>query len=285
MSVAKLTGAKKKAFLERMAKGRRKAARGEPKAKKKATKKNPRTAPRKSAKKAAKAARPKRAPKKAAVKSTRPRKAAKKKNGSKLTGAKRKEFLERMAKGRRAAKRAGSKGVTRRPKKNSGKSRKRNSGLSDAEAMYETFHQKAPGSVREYELPYLYPENFAALGRLRELRVFLDNKNPDFPITRFGDCEVVCTPDGDNIYFVGGDQEIDLAALDMASHKDDVDLGPCVYICYHTVKGFHDFVPTDYYHQFGEENGVVPRLNYNRLNKRLYLVSGDYRVKAEGIVN
>ena len=145
--------------------------------------------------------------------------------------------------------------------------------------------RKRPAASANMNCLSVYPENFAELGKLKELRVYLDKANPKFSISGFGDCQVVATPDGNNIYFVGGDQAIDLAALDIGSDKDDVDLGPCVYICYHTKKGFHDFAPIDYYHEFGEENGVFPRLCYNRLNKRLYLVSGDYRVKAEGIVN
>lgn len=178
--------------------------------------------------------------------------------------------------------------ISRRKKtaKKNPRGRKRNSeGLAGAERMYETFHQKKPGHIVEYELPYHYPENFAELGTLRELKVYLDRANPKFPITSFGDCKVVCTPDGSNIYFVGGNQSVNLAELDIPTDKDDVDLGPCVYIEYHTTKGFHEFAPTNYWHLFGEEDNVYPRLNYNRMNKRLYLVGGNYRVKREGIVN
>lgn len=157
--------------------------------------------------------------------------------------------------------------------------------LASAESMYEKFHQKVPGKIIEYDLPYHYPENFAELGKLKELRVFLDKSDPEFPITSFGECQVVCTPDGKNIYFVGGDQAIDLGNFDISSDKDEIDLGPCIYICYHTMKGFHDFQPTDYEHDFGEEDGIFPRLCYNRLNQRLYLISGNYEVKREGIVN
>ncbi len=273
--MAKLTGAKKKAFLERMAKGRRKAARGNPR-KKTAAKKN--TA----------------APKK--------KKTAKAKNG-KLTGAKKKAFLERMAKGRRKAKRATASNPKRgrpkispnspakraktfsgRPKR--AKTRKRNpDGLDQAEQMFETFHQKPPGRIVEYEEMYRYPENYAELGKLIELRIYLDAANPDFPLTRFGECQTVTTPDGANIYFIGGDQRIDLDALDIASSKDFVDLGPCTYICYFTVKGFHDFEPTKYWHRFGEEDKILPTLVYDRLNKSLFLISGNYRVEHEGIVN
>lgn len=245
--MAKLTGAKKKQFLERMAKGRKKAAR-----------KNPRKKP------AAKRKPPK---KKAAAK----RKPAKKKTANprprKLTGAKKAAFLKRMEKGRK------------------GRNPRRRNNESEAVEMYETFHGKAPGRIVEYDELVKFPHHFAELGRLVELRIDLDSANRKFPFTSFGDCKVVCTPDGQNIYFVGGDQKISLENLDIGGEKDFVELGPCVYICYHTTKDFHDFAPIDYFHEFGEENGIKPMLAYDRLNQKLFLMGGDYHVKREGIVN
>ena len=165
------------------------------------------------------------------------------------------------------------------------KNPKRRNSADEAAAMYETFHQKAPGHVIEYETLVKYPSNYAELGKLIELRVFLDDANPDFPFTRFGECEVITTPDGGNLYFNGGDQAIDFAALDIGGDKDLIELGPCTYICYLTTKGFHDFAPTKYWHRFGEEDGILPKLGYDRLNRTLFLIGGNYQVKREGIVN
>lgn len=259
--MAKLTGKKKAEFLKRMERGRKKARRNNPR--------REGAAKRKTAKKAAKPA---------AKKKTAKRNATK---GRKLTGAKKAEFLKRMARGRKtAAKRKPAKKATRRtnPK------RRRNS-ETGAEQMYETFHGKAPGRIVEYDELVRFPQHFAELGRLKELRIDLDSANRKFPLTGFGDCLVVCTPDGANLYFVGGDQSIDLAALDIGSDKDFIELGPCVYICYHTTKAFHDFAPVDYFHHFGEEDGIRPMLAYDRLNKGLFLMGGNYQVKREGIVN
>jgi hypothetical protein len=207
---------------------------------------------------------------------TRSRKPAAAKNG-KLRGAAKEEFLKRMAKGRRAAARGNPRG-----KKKPG--RRRNQETSAAE-MYEKFHQRPPNRTIEVSQTYHYPAEFAELGKLKELRFDLDNQNKDFPLTQFRGTRVVCTPDGANIYFLEGDQSIDFEAMDIATDKDMVELGPCTYICYHTQKGFHDFEPVDYFHQFGEEDGIFPVLNYDRLNKALFLVSGNYRVRPEGIVN
>ena len=157
--------------------------------------------------------------------------------------------------------------------------------IEHAAEKFAEFHGKQPGRIIEYEQAIRYPENFAELGKLKELRFDLDSLNRDFPLSNFKDCQAVSTPDGSNIYFIGGDQRIDFEALNIATDKDFVELGPCTYISYHTVKGFHDFDPTDYWHRFGEENQIYPVLAYDRLNHTLFLIGGDYRVRPEGIVN
>jgi hypothetical protein len=227
VTMAALKGKAKAAFLERMAKGRRKAARGNPK--KKAKKKQTVTRP------------PKQAHRKSRAKAARPRKNARRRN--------------------------------------------QETSIEEASQMFEQFHGKRPGRIVEYDQPYNYPDNFAELGKLKELRFDLDQRNKNFPLTNFGACQTVSTPDGSNIYFIGGDQRIDFEALNIASDKDFVELGPATYIMYHTVKGFHDFDPTDYYHSFGEDDGILPVLVYDRLNHTLFLIGGNYRVRPEGIVN
>ena len=323
--MAKLTGQKKLEFLKRMAKGRKKASRGNPKKKTAAKKKN----------------------------ATRKRKPAKKRNAArgKLTGAKKAEFLRRMARGRKKATRGNAKrktakkrnaglGSIRKTKKElkqrypgkshtagirdrkAGKSftkghgtrkkytrkadrieairkghythpqagnptgRRRRNSEAGADAMYESFHGKAPARTLSYEEEINYHAHYAELGKLIELQIDLDSANRKYPFTQFGDCLVVSTTDGENIYLIGGDQKVDLANLDIGGAKDLVELGPCGYIAYRTEKHqFHDFAPRTYYHHFGEENGVKPTLCYDRLNRKLYFSGGDYHVKREGITN
>ena len=264
--MAKLTGKKKAEFLARMAKGRKKAARANPSpARKKQQRKKPKgRSPHKShmtlMKKAVKTA----GRNLAKLAKTRA-KAKRTRNGPrKMTAAQKTARLAALAKA--------SKRRTHNPR------RRRNAdSLAEAVEKYTQFHGRAPGSVREYEQAVRYPSNFAELGKLLELRVYLDDANPDFPITGFGDCQAVTTPDGSNIYFIGGDQSLNFEALDLASDKDFVELGPCTYIMYFTVKGFHDFQPTKYWHRFGEEDEIFPRLGYDRLNKSLFLIGGTTR--------
>lgn len=297
--MAKLTGAKKKAFLERMAKGRRKAARANPK--KNATKKRKPAA--------------KKAKKNPTVRKSKAKRKAHRGGGASQKNPKYTIFGGSKKRGTGVIVHAGIHAKTaaealrkfhestghiyssdarlhavrekNEPHHNPARKKRRNSSAAaEASAMFKTFHQMPPNRIIDYEELVKYPSHFAEIGLpLKELRVFLDEANPDFAFTRFGDCQVVCTPDGTNIYFVGGDQEIDLEALDISSDKDTIELGPCTYICYHTIKGFHDFEPINYYHNFGEEDQVFPRLGYDRINKRLFLIGGNYQVKREGIVN
>lgn len=246
-----MTRAEKEAFLKRMAAGRRKAA-----------KKNGAGARKKKNK---------------AAKAKPAKKAAKKKNKSR---AKR----PNVTKPKTRAYNPPSK--KRNPKKKKNRRRNQEGGsIEEAARQFESFHGKAPGKVREYDLSMRYPEHFAELGELKELRIYLDEMNPEFVIKGFGGTQLVSTPDGSNLYLIGGDQSIDMAAMGIASDKDLVELGPCVYISYFTVKGFHDFEPTTYWHEFGEEDDIYPVLAYDRLNKNLFLLGGNYRVRPEGITN
>jgi hypothetical protein len=157
--------------------------------------------------------------------------------------------------------------------------------MAEAEALYEQFHGRPANRTIEYDQPHEYRSELAELGKLLELRFDLDAENESVPLKNFGPCQVTCTPDGKNIYFVGGDMKIDLDGLGIESGKDYVELGPCTYIKYHTRKGFHDFAPIDYFHEFGEENDVLPVLLYDSINRALFLAGGDYTVRPEGIVN
>ncbi len=153
-----------------------------------------------------------------------------------------------------------------------------------AEALYEDFHGRPSNRTIEYDAPIEYRAELAELGHLKELRYEADEDH-DQPLKAFGRCQVASTPDGKNLYLTGGNQRVDLESLDIVSDKDYVELGPLTYIEYHTVKGFHDFAPIDYQHDFGEEDGILPVLCYDQLNQALFVMGGNYLVKPEGITN
>ena len=97
----------------------------------------------------------------------------------------------------------------------------------------------------------------------------------------------VVSDDGDQLYFVGGDQEIDVEKLGFkgAEVKPHMVIGVLYELTYLTRKGFDKFLPTNYYHHLGEDTGNQPMLVYDPVNKLMSVAGGEYRIKAEGIVN
>lgn len=156
--------------------------------------------------------------------------------------------------------------------------------LEAAAQLSEQFHGKPADRVRVIEESEAEYPAVAELGRLVELHIETDSGKFRLPFLTAG-VRVCATPDGRNIVFVGGDQEIDLRSLGIESDKDQLPIGECVGIVYATKKSFHDFAQTDYVHSFGEESGVTPMLGYSQINKRLYLEGGAYQVRPEGIVD
>jgi hypothetical protein len=210
-----------------------------------------------------------------------------------MNAAEKKAFSLRMKKAREAKQKTSKrkpapKKQAKRPAakkaKKAAKKRRRNP-AETGDAMYERFHGRAPERTIEHRQKLSYRDEFAELGKLLELRFRLYGIAQPVPLREFGACQVTCTPDGKNIYLLGGNQKVDLSTLGIASDKDYVQLGECTYISYLTRKGFHHFEPIEYQHKFGEENGIRPVLAYDTVNRVLFLLGGDYQCRPEGIVN
>jgi hypothetical protein len=175
--------------------------------------------------------------------------------------------------------------ATTRKAKGPARRRRNPDAIEAAAALSEKFHGRPAQKVtvvQEEELEYAA---VAELGKLIELhvRTFAGGKFR-LPFLTSG-VKVCATPDGRNIVFLGGDQEIDLASLGIDTDKDQLVLGDCTAIVYATKKAFHKFEKTDYVHKFGEESGEPPTLGYSPLNQRIYLEGGRYEVRPEGIVD
>ena len=170
-------------------------------------------------------------------------------------------------------------------KQKRGRKQNPDAGLSEVLDQFEQVHGRAARQVREKDEVFQVRTDFAKLGRLLDMQVWIDEVTP-ISISPRG-VDVVSSGDGGSLYFKGGDQEIPLEPLGLAEYlpKDHVRIGDVETIAYHTAKGFHDFEPRDYTHEFGEEGGELPALNYDTVNKLLYLSGGSYKVRPEGIVN
>lgn len=155
--------------------------------------------------------------------------------------------------------------------------------IDAAAKLSEKFHGRPASRVRTVETLEYQPDTLADLGSLKELHVETPRGGR---LLEFGSgVRLACTPDGRQLYIVGGDQEIDLAALELPE-RANVEIGELVRVVYHTRKGFHDFAPTDYVHEMGEgRGGRRPTLGYDALNHQLFVLGGTYSVRPEGIVN
>jgi hypothetical protein len=160
------------------------------------------------------------------------------------------------------------------------------SDLDAVARMYTQFHGRPPKEWRTVTQKRVTPDVLADLGRLIELRFRRPGYHDKltFPESGPRSVRVATTGNGGQLYFVGGDQEIDLRGAGFELPKDHVCLGKCHTIVYFTSKDFHNFEPSEYIHHFGDEGGERPHGGYDIPSKRLYLIGGDYRVKREGIV-
>ena len=155
--------------------------------------------------------------------------------------------------------------------------------LKAAERMYGSFHGRPARGHETVEQLRVLPSALADCGRMVELEVRRPGVRDTLEFNGTG-VRVGTTGDGGQLYFVKGDQAIDLAGIPHKG-KDHVDLGTAHRIVYLTSKDFHNFEPSEYVHRFGEEDGIRPTLHYDVRSKRLYLTGGNYQVKRAGIVN
>ena len=182
------------------------------------------------------------------------------------------------------------------PRKNpKGKRSKRNPG--SAAELFTKFHGRGPKGVFEVHDFSDHPE-VAKLGDLCELWTSFESEEVELDWTgegykvAGGEVEkiewgagekkpiVAAEPKGKQIYIFGA---VELGKIE--SDKELVDLGDCVLIGYQAEKKFDQFQAQIYEHVFGEDGGVPPRLMYDAVHKRLFLLGGTYKVKAEGIID
>lgn len=176
--------------------------------------------------------------------------------------------------------------ATRKTTKKPTVKRRRNSGEIEAAAQLAAdFHGRPPRRVRTIEEAYTQPSDLADLGKLTELHVIVGRHIVPMGFSR--GVRLAASPNGGQLYIVGGDQALDLKALglDHQLPKDHVTVGQVHQVVYRTSKAFHNFEPVDYVHEFGEEGGDLPYLQYDVLNRKLYLTGGTYQVRPEGITN
>lgn len=186
------------------------------------------------------------------------------------------------AKSRRVKKRQAVKRHARR--------KKNNTDVAPAESqkaakMFKDFHGRGTkGELKIPEMDY-HRGNYTKLGNLEYLITELNGKKQKIDFPEGSKAILACDPDGNQLYVLGPAEDTDITAVlgrwDTDKSKDFIDLGDCCEVQYYTRKGFDNFVPVHYYHELGEESGVRPRLMFNRLNRSLHFIGGEYEVRKE----
>jgi hypothetical protein len=179
------------------------------------------------------------------------------------------------------------------------KMRGRNNPAADADTAFESFHGEPSGETVIIEDQIHEHEHLWVCGRLIEMFVVTQTgflfelafDEDDAPY-------LCCSEDGRQLYIEGGDQEIDLAGIEMDDErwlKDRMVIGTFASkqdfggkqkhnITYRTKKDFDGFEEVDYQHELGESskelrNPAAPFLEYEPRNKKLYITGGQYIIK------
>lgn len=196
--------------------------------------------------------------------------------------ADRREFKKKQAAERKEK-------VIEMPKRNPKRGRRRNGEIEDAQAMFKKFHGRKSTTIEEVRARQHYRRTMSGLGVLMFLRTDLtqewNGKGVGLTFSEEDKVIVASDPAGNQLYFLGGNQDVTGILPKGLAQKDFIDLGECDHIIYTADKDFDNFEEKDYQHEFGEETGERPRLMFDRLNQQLYLIGGHYEVKREGIVN
>jgi len=158
--------------------------------------------------------------------------------------------------------------------------------LEQAAQLWREFHGAEPHGTTTTTERRIESATLTDLGRLAELTVRI--RPGETARLKFGPAvRLAATPDGGQLYIVGGDQRLDLRKLGLADAlpKDHVLVGEALAVTYATTKTYDGDAPAEYIHRFGEEGGERPALAYDTRSQRLYLVGGTYTVRKEGVTN
>jgi hypothetical protein len=194
------------------------------------------------------------------------------------------ETRQRVKATRDRAARIRSARLSRNPKR-----KKNPEETTQAVRLFQKFHGKGPKGIAEAQRSAVIREDYTAVGKL--VALCMDDFGwPDKKITNEWDklpaitfdkdgVTLASSPNGRQLYFIGGRQNLDgcLADFDgVDPSKDLIDLGEVFVIVYEARKSHNNFEPTDWVHQLGGKNKERPRLMYDKLKKEMFLAGGEY---------
>jgi len=162
-----------------------------------------------------------------------------------------------------------------------------------AAALYEEFHGVPSESETVITEEIQYHGHLGQLGELIELKVTtLSGYKVVLDFTN--DSVLLCaSEDGRQLYFRGGQQDLDLAAIHMNADefiKDLMVIGDITEVSYETAKKADGLKKLTYFHPLKDKEGAVgtervyPVLLYDTLNAALSVAGGSYATEERGLV-
>jgi len=154
----------------------------------------------------------------------------------------------------------------------------------EAVRLFESFHGKDPKDIVEKHVSAAMRLDYATLGDLVKLRI----KSPLgelYELDFEGEgVKLASSPDGKQLYCIGGRQNIEKCLDADSLQKDFIDLGHCVRVEYLARKIHANYEPVVYYHKMGEKTGDQPTLIYDKLRKQIFFTGGAYFIdKDKGV--
>jgi len=149
---------------------------------------------------------------------------------------------------------------------------------TQAVQLYQSFHGRDPKEIVEKHVSAAVRLEYTSLGDLEYLKVITPlGQKAQFNFD--GDrVKLASSPDGKQLYAIGGNQDL-RACLDKDSQeKDFIDLGEGQEVQYLARKVHGGFRPVSYFHKFGEVNGAKPRVMFDKLKKQIFFIGGEYLI-------
>ena len=122
------------------------------------------------------------------------------------------------------------------------------------------------------------PQASANIGGLDLLEI-LDGRKHVIPIKFGHNVRAALNPSGTQLYFIGGNQELNLKALGIESDKDLVVVGPIHAFSFFASKPEGE--PGVGRYVFGKEGQKRPTLLFDRLNSKMKVTGGAYTITRE----
>lgn len=158
-----------------------------------------------------------------------------------------------------------------------------------AVSLFQKFHGKEPEEVLELQRSAAMRLDYTALGDLRAIGLGAATLHGTELVHHWeklssvdfdGDgVKLASAPNGKQLYLIGGNQDLSGSITDFEGvdpEKDLIDLGEAGFVVYDARKKHSNFEPVEWVHEFGEENGTLPRLVYDRLKQEVFFVGGEY---------